>query len=89
MLVDHCRPPSCLPPPKRFDRRYGAEGIVRAEPVFSDGDLVRVRRGPLAGLVGVVNGKVNGRGRVAVLMELLRRNTRVELPVGLLESARM
>jgi transcription antitermination factor NusG len=67
--------------------RCGAEGIVYAVPSFDDGDLVRVRTGPLAGLVGVVHGRVSGRCRVRVLMELLRRRTHVTVPVDLLEHA--
>ena len=64
--------------------RCGAEGIVRVQPTFRDGDLVRVTHGPMAGLVGVVDGNVSGRHRVQVLMELLKRRTRVTVPVQLL-----
>jgi len=64
--------------------RCGAEGIVSVQPTFRDGDLVRVTQGPMAGLVGVVDGHVSGRYRVHVLMELLRRRTRVTVPVRLL-----
>jgi transcription antitermination factor NusG len=70
-----------------LQQRCGAEGIVRALPVFREGELVRVRRGPLSGLVGVVQGDVSGRRRVQVLMELLRRRTQVTLPIELLEHA--
>lgn len=67
--------------------RCGAEGIVRVCPSFETGQWVRVRRGPLEGLVGVVEGQVGGQGRVRVLMELLRRRTCVNLPVAMLEGA--
>jgi transcriptional antiterminator RfaH len=68
-----------------LQRRCGEEGIVRALPVFNEGELVRVRRGPLSGLIGVVQGHVSGRRRVQVLMELLRRRTQVSVPIELLE----
>jgi len=70
-----------------IQRRCGAEGIVRAAAAFQDGDVVRVRRGPLGGLLGVVQGQVSGQCRVRVLMEILRRRTQVSVPVELLERA--
>jgi transcriptional antiterminator RfaH len=65
--------------------RCGPEGVVRMVTTFHDGDLVRVTRGPLGGLVGVVEGHVSGQARVRVLMELLRRRTQVSVPSQLLE----
>lgn len=65
--------------------RVGPEGVLRVVPVFRAGDIVRVRRGPLAGLVGIIEHPGSPRGRVRVLMELLRRQTRVELPQQLVE----
>jgi transcription elongation factor/antiterminator RfaH len=67
--------------------RCGPEGVVRAAPAFQEGEWVRVRRGPLEGLVGVVQGLASGQSRVQVLMEVLRRHTRVSVPVELLERA--
>jgi transcriptional antiterminator RfaH len=67
--------------------RCGAEGIVRALPTFNDGDVVRVKHGLFGGLLGVVQGEVSARCRVRVLMDLLRRQTQVSLPVELLEHA--
>ena len=68
-----------------LQERCGPEGVVRIMPTFHDGDLVRVTRGPLGGLVGVVQGQVSGQCRVRVLMELLRRRTQVSVPSQLLE----
>jgi len=65
--------------------RCGDEGVVQIVPTFHDGDLVRVTRGPLGGLVGVVQEHVSGQCRVRVLMELLRRRTQVSVPMQLLE----
>jgi transcriptional antiterminator RfaH len=70
-----------------IQHRCGTEGIVRALPTFHEGDCVRVKRGPLEGLVGVVDGRVSAQRRVQVLMELLRRRTRVTVPVEMLEHA--
>ena len=68
-----------------LQRRCGAEGILRVLPTFNEGDSVRVKYGPLGGLVGVVHGAMSGRCRVQVLMELLRRRTQVSVPMQLLE----
>jgi transcriptional antiterminator RfaH len=65
--------------------RCGEEGIVRIVRTFHDGDVVRVTRGPLGGLVGVVQGQGTGEARVRVLMELLRRRTQVSVPMRMLE----
>jgi len=65
--------------------RVGEEGIVRVKPVFREGDVVRVTHGPFAGLIGIIENPSCGRDRVRVLMELLRRQTRVDVPQHLLE----
>jgi transcriptional antiterminator RfaH len=66
-------------------QRAGHDGVVRMFPVFREGDRVRIKQGPLAGLVGIIEKPCSGRGRVRVLMELLRRQTRVEVPERLLD----
>jgi len=65
--------------------RIGKEGILRHVPVLRQGDVVRIKRGPFEGLVGIIENPGCGRGRVRVLMELLRRQTRVEVPQQILE----
>ena len=68
-----------------LQERCGNEGVVRVVRTFHDGDVVRIVRGPLGGLVGVVQGQVSGQMRVRILMELLRRRTQVSVPAQLLE----
>jgi transcription elongation factor/antiterminator RfaH len=65
--------------------RAGREGIVHVDPVFKEGDMVRVTHGPFEGLIGIIENPGCGRGRVRVLMELLRRQTRVEVPQHIIE----
>jgi transcription elongation factor/antiterminator RfaH len=65
--------------------RMGQEGVVRPVSLLKEGDVVRVKRGPLEGLVGIIENPGCGRGRVRVLMELLRRQTRVEVPEHIIE----
>jgi transcriptional antiterminator RfaH len=69
-----------------LQRRCGDQGFICAlPPTFREGDWVRVTRGPLEGLMGLVQGQMSARRRVEVLMDLLRRPTRVSVPVELLE----
>jgi transcriptional antiterminator RfaH len=65
--------------------RTGEEGILRLERVFHAGERVTIRSGPFEGLVGIIERPVCARGRVRVLMELLRRQTRVEVPQEIVE----
>lgn len=51
---------------------------------FSPGDAVRIADGTLRGLQAVVSRVMPGRERVAVLMDLLGRQTTIELTAGLL-----
>ncbi len=63
--------------------RMDAQGVVRLpdmrEESLRPGDLVRIRTGALAGLWGVVE-RLKPQDRVVVLVELLQREVRVELP---------
>lgn len=70
-----------------IQQRCGSAGIVQALPTFNPGDCVRVKTGPMEGLVGIVDGSVSAQRRVQVLMELLRRRTRVSVPVEMIEHA--
>lgn len=65
--------------------RVGTEGIIFRTSSFKPGDTVRVKQGPLEGLIGIIENPGSSRGRVRVLMELLRRQTRVELPMQIIE----
>jgi len=65
--------------------RVGREGIIRAMPTFKQGDVVRIKHGPFEGLVGIIERPGSGQGRVRVLMELLRRQTRVDVPQQIIE----
>lgn len=70
--------------------RVGPRGCQAPEPqtAFPAGSPVAVRHGPFAGLLGVVERPMPARSRVRVLLELLQRQTAVEVdaidldPVG-------
>jgi len=59
--------------------------VVRPRPL-QVGCRVRVTDGPLAGLAGIIENPPDGRGRVSILMDILRRQTRVSLDVASVET---
>jgi len=66
----------------------GPDGVIVARPrPLPVGHRVRVTDGPLAGLVGIIENPPDGRGRVSVLMDILRTQTRVAIDVRSLEDA--
>jgi transcriptional antiterminator RfaH len=64
------------------------KGLIQPEFNLKYGDRVRVRQGPLQGLWGIVQGHVDAKGRVRVLMDILRSGAVVELPYSFVERCR-
>jgi len=65
----------------------GPDGVIVARPhPLPAGRRVRVTDGPFAGLVGIIENPPDGRGRVSVLMDILRTQTRVTIDVRSLED---
>jgi transcriptional antiterminator RfaH len=65
----------------RFLRgREDPDGVIRAGGPEPDGASVRIVQGPFRGLTAVVTERLPARDRVRVLMEILQRQTAVELP---------
>jgi transcription antitermination factor NusG len=60
--------------------REGADGIIRTANPMQVGREVVIKDGPLRGIVAVVERRLTARQRVLVLIEILQRQTRVELP---------
>jgi len=44
-----------------------------------------VRNGPLAGLIGIIDGSIDEKGRIKVLMDFLKEGARIEIPYSFLE----
>lgn len=59
--------------------REGVDGVIRTQG-FEPGGRVRVVGGPLRGFDAVVERRLTARQRVRVLLEMLQRQTRVDLP---------
>jgi transcriptional antiterminator RfaH len=56
-------------------------GVAQVDPLRAKpGDTVRINEGPFSGLEAIFEQKLKGSERVAVLLELLGRQTRIVLP---------
>lgn len=60
----------------------GPDGVLRPVSNLRSGQRVRIRRGPFAGLVGIIEKPCDERGRIRVLMDFLRQGTVVEVPIA-------
>lgn len=60
--------------------RQGPDGLVRCASPIHEGSEIRIVAGPFRGLTAVVEQRLPARERVRVLLDLLQRPTRVELP---------
>ena len=57
------------------------EGVAQIDPVSAKpGDVVRITEGPFSGLEAIFEQKLKGSERVAVLLDILGRQTRLVLP---------
>jgi len=56
-------------------------GVANIDPLnVNPGDTVRINEGPFSGLEAIFQGMLKGSERVAVLLEILGRQTRIVLP---------
>jgi transcriptional antiterminator RfaH len=60
----------------------GEDGVIRPVSKLRSGQRVRIRRGPFAGLVGIIERPCPERGRIRVLMDFLRQGTVVDVPIA-------
>lgn len=58
-----------------------SDGIITARSNLKVGEEVRVSRGPFQGLVGIIQEPPNSKRRVKILLKLLSRQVRAEVPV--------
>lgn len=67
-------------------QRATLEGILEAQPNLLVGQKVEVTGGPFAGLSGIIEHPPDGKGRIRLLMSLLNRELKVEIPMHHLKS---
>jgi transcriptional antiterminator RfaH len=64
----------------------GADGVISARCDVSIGQQVAIEGGPFDGLVGIIQEPPNARGRVKILLQLLNRSTKVDVPVQFIKA---
>ncbi|MEW6269375.1 MAG: transcription termination/antitermination NusG family protein [Thermodesulfobacteriota bacterium] len=62
--------------------RAGGGDVLRPRIMLRAGDPVEIRNGPFAGLLAVIDRPCSAAGRVQILLDLLRRQTRLDLPAS-------
>jgi transcriptional antiterminator RfaH len=65
----------------------GTDGVISARCNLNVGQQITIDGGPFDGLVGIIQEPPNARGRVKILLELLNRPTRVEVPVQFIKAS--
>ena len=63
-----------------------SDGIITGSSNLKVGGEVQIRGGPFDGLIGILQDPPNGGKRVKVLMKLLSREVKVEVPVEFVEA---
>ena len=61
-------------------------GIIAARSTLKPGQEVQLTDGPFAGLIGIIHEPPNAKGRVKVLLQLLNRQAKVEVPVQCIDT---
>ena len=64
----------------------GADGVISARCNVTIGQQVAINGGPFDGLVGIIQEPPNAKGRVKILLELLSRPTKVDVPVQFIQA---
>jgi transcription elongation factor/antiterminator RfaH len=64
----------------------GADGVISARCNVTVGQQVAINGGPFDGLVGIIQEPPNAKGRVKILLELLNRPTKVDVPVQFIRA---
>ena len=64
----------------------GPDGVLSAPSPLVVGHAVEIDEGPFAGLAGIIVRPPDAKGRVQILLELLQRQVKVEVPAHLLTS---
>jgi len=67
-------------------KQTNTEGLIPARSNLRVGQEVRIDGGPFDGLTGIIQEPPNAKGRVKVLLRLLNRATKAEIPVQLVNS---
>jgi transcriptional antiterminator RfaH len=65
----------------------GTDGVIAARCNVEVGQRVSIEGGPFDGLLGIIQEPPNAKGRVKVLLQLLNRETNVDVPVKFIKAS--
>ena len=68
--------------------RTGKNGIIEARSNLKPGDEITISGGPFEGLAAIIKSPPDRKGRVQVLMNMLRQQTQVNVPIHWIRSNR-
>ena len=71
---------------KIIAERMGKDGVLEQKLLYKQGDPVRLKHGPLADLVGILEKPVSAAGRVRILLEVYHKTIRADLSCAEIES---
>jgi len=63
-----------------------SDGVIRARSNLKIGQQVQISGGPFDGLIGIIQDPPDGRGRVKVLMTVLNRPVKVDVPAKFVKT---
>ena len=67
-------------------KQSNSEGVIMARSNLKIGEEVHITSGPFEGLIGIIQDPPDPKGRVKVLMTLLNRHVKVQVPVQFIKS---
>ena len=67
--------------------QIGADGLIAARCNVEVGKQISITGGPFDGLVGIIKEPPTAKGRVKVLLQLLNRETKVDVPVQFISAS--
>jgi transcriptional antiterminator RfaH len=67
-------------------QQMNGDGVVEARPSLRSGQEVRIAGGPFDGLVGIIQEAPNAKGRIKILLQLLNRSTKVDVPIQFVKA---
>jgi transcriptional antiterminator RfaH len=70
-------------------RQSNPAGVIMARSSLDVGQEIRISGGPFDGLAGIIQEPPDARGRVRVLMELLSRHIKVDVPLQFVKSGKI
>ena len=66
--------------------QMNGDGVIEARPSLRSGQEVRITGGPFDGLIGIIQEPPNAKGRINILLKLLNRTTKVDVPIQFVEA---